>query len=101
MVTNAVFVCGKFLFSKLRSKKESAFEKRARYVEQRAKGLLPQSGKDIEPDYDSAEEEEIIKAELARLPAEMRARVKVCLKEDDGDDSDDLDGIEQSKDYLR
>jgi len=78
-----------------KSKKESAFEKRARYVEQRAKGLLPESGKDIEPDYDSAEEEEIIKAELARLPAEMRARVKVCLKEDDGDDSDDLDGIEQ------
>jgi len=78
-----------------KSKKESTFEKRARYVEQQAKGLIPESGKYVEHNYNSDEEEAVIKAELARLPAEMRARIKVCLKEDDGEESDDLDGIEQ------
>ncbi|CAG5102305.1 Oidioi.mRNA.OKI2018_I69.chr1.g238.t1.cds [Oikopleura dioica] len=78
-----------------KSKKESALEKRARYVEQRARGLIPEAGKNTEPDYDSEEEEEIIKAELARLPAEMRARIKVCLKSNEDGDDDDLDGVEQ------
>ncbi|CBY15211.1 unnamed protein product, partial [Oikopleura dioica] len=58
------------------------------------------SGKYVEHNYNSDEEEAVIKAELARLPAEMRARIKVCLKEDDGEESDDLDGIEQSKDQF-
>ena len=89
-----------FVNRKFRSKKESTFEKRARYVEQQAKGLIPESGKYVEHNYNSDEEEAVIKAELARLPAEMRARIKVCLKEDDGEESDDLDGIEQSKDQF-
>ena len=42
------------------------------------------------------QEEALIKAELARLPEDMRSRVKVVLKGkgDDNDDSD-LEGVDQ------
>ena len=41
------------------------------------------------------QEEELVRKELARLPADMRSRVKVVLKKGEDEDDSDLEGIEQ------
>jgi len=58
-------------------------------------GLFDPTRANLQMDTD--EEEEVVRKELERLPADMRSRVKVVLKKGDKDeDSDsDLEGIEQ------
>jgi len=46
-------------------------------------------------EMDTDEEEELVRKELARLPADMRSRVKVVLKKGEDEEDSDLEGIEQ------
>jgi len=71
--------------------KSTAEQKKQEAAKNIAKGQMKEEDR---PEYDTEEEAELIAKELARLPADMRKRVKVVFKEGEDDSDSSLDGVE-------